>query len=166
VRLDTTAETIGGGSTERRTRAIAPSDADFATLYGLCNDAESINRGIDDSLYLRRAHSVGHARQLVDLLGSALMVNSLAVHRHRYRLSYRDVEKLLAECGIEVDHVTIYRWVQHFTPLLVEAARPCRHAVGDRWLVDETYVQVAGVWRYLYPASRAWLPIKATPPSA
>jgi hypothetical protein len=38
----------------------------------------------------------------------------------------------------EVDHVTIYRWVLRFTPLLSEAARPCRHAVGDRWFVDET----------------------------
>jgi len=66
--------------------------------------------------------------------------------------SYRDVEELLAERGIQVDHVTIYRWVQRFTPLLAEAARPCRHAVGDRWQVDETYVKVAGQWRYVYRA--------------
>jgi IS6 family transposase len=66
--------------------------------------------------------------------------------------SYRDVEELLAERGIEVDHVTIYRWMQRFTPLLAEADRPCRHAVGDRWQVDETYVKVAGRWRYVYRA--------------
>ncbi|MCP3938035.1 MAG: IS6 family transposase, partial [Actinomycetia bacterium] len=70
----------------------------------------------------------------------------------RYGLSYRDVEELLAERGVEVDHVTIYRWVQRFTALLIDAARPCRHAVGDRWFVDETYVKVAGVWRYVYRA--------------
>jgi transposase-like protein len=70
----------------------------------------------------------------------------------RFGLSYRDVEELLAECGVEVDHVTIYRWVQRFTPLLADAARPCRHAVGDRWQVDETYVKVAGRWRYIYRA--------------
>jgi transposase-like protein len=70
----------------------------------------------------------------------------------RYGLSYRDVEELLAERGIEVDHATIYRWVQRFTPLVVEAARPCRHSVGDSWFVDETYVKVAGVWRYVYRA--------------
>jgi transposase, IS6 family len=70
----------------------------------------------------------------------------------RFGLSYRDVEELLAERGIEVDHVTLYRWVQRFTPLLVDAARPCRHTVGDRWFVDETYVKVAGQWRYVYRA--------------
>jgi transposase-like protein len=70
----------------------------------------------------------------------------------RFALSYRDVEELLAERGIEVDHTTIYRWVQRFTPLLAEVARPCRHAVGDRWQVDETYVKVAGLWRYVYRA--------------
>ncbi len=67
-------------------------------------------------------------------------------------LSYRDVEELLAERGIEVDHVTIYRWVQRFTPLLIDAARPCRHSVGGRWFVDETYVKVGGKWRYVYRA--------------
>ena len=70
----------------------------------------------------------------------------------RYGLSYRDVEELLAERGIEVDHVTIYRWVQRFTPLLIDAARPCRRSVGSRWFVDETYVKVAGKWRYVYRA--------------
>jgi DDE domain len=70
----------------------------------------------------------------------------------RFGLSYRDVEELLAERGIEVDHVTVYRWVLRFTSLLAEAAWPCRHAVGDRWQVDETYVKVAGQWRYVYRA--------------
>jgi IS6 family transposase len=70
----------------------------------------------------------------------------------RYGLSYRGLEELLAERGVEVDHVTVFRWVQCFTPLLADAARPCRRAVGDRWFVDETYVKVAGSWRYVYRA--------------
>jgi IS6 family transposase len=70
----------------------------------------------------------------------------------RYNLSYRDVEELLAERGIDVDHVTVYRWAQRFTPLLADAARFARHAPGDRWFVDETYVKVNGVWRYVYRA--------------
>ncbi len=44
----------------------------------------------------------------------------------RFGLSYRDVEELLAERGVEVDHVTVYRWVRRFAPLLAEAARPWR----------------------------------------
>jgi transposase-like protein len=67
----------------------------------------------------------------------------------RFALSYRDVEELLAERGIDVDHTTVYRRVQRFTPLLTEAARPCSR---DRWQVDETYVKVAGQWRYVYRA--------------
>ena len=70
----------------------------------------------------------------------------------RYGLSYRDVEELLAERGIEVDHVTVYRWVQTFTSEFIDAARASRHATGDRWFVDETYVKVAGRWTYLYRA--------------
>ncbi len=70
----------------------------------------------------------------------------------RYGLSYRDVEELLAERGVEVDHVTVYRWVHRFAPLLAEAARPSRRPVGDRWYVDETYVKVGGRWRYVHRA--------------
>jgi transposase-like protein len=70
----------------------------------------------------------------------------------RFGLSYRDVEELLAERGIDVDHVTIHRWVRRFSPLLVDAARFARRRVGDRWHVDETYVKVAGRWVYLYRA--------------
>ena len=70
----------------------------------------------------------------------------------RYGLSHRDVEELLCERGISVDHVTVYRWVQRFTAEFIEAARPCRRLPGGRWFVDETYVKVSGRWTYLYRA--------------
>jgi len=59
----------------------------------------------------------------------------------RFSLSYRDLGELLAERGIEVDHVTLYRRVQHFTPPVFDAARPCRHGVGARWFVDRDLCQ-------------------------
>src|SRR5437016_3642236 len=62
----------------------------------------------------------------------------------RYGLSYRDVEELLSERGVEVDHVTVYRWVQTFTAEFIDAARAMRHAARGRWFVDETYVKVSG----------------------
>jgi transposase-like protein len=67
-----------------------------------------------------------------------------------YALSYRDVEELLAERGVIVDHVSVYRWVQRFTPLPIDATRPCRHTPGDRWCVDETSLNVSKRWVYLY----------------
>ena len=70
----------------------------------------------------------------------------------RFGSSYRDVEELLAERGADVDHITIFRWVQRFPPELIDAARPYRHAIGGRWFVDETYVRVAGIWRHVYRA--------------
>jgi transposase-like protein len=80
-------------------------------------------------------------------------VITLAVRWYlRFGLSYRDVEELLGERGIEVDHVTIYRWVQRFAPEFAEAARARQHLVGDRWHVDETYLKVGGTWRYLFRA--------------
>jgi len=68
-----------------------------------------------------------------------------------YGVSYRDVEGLLAERAIKVDHVAVYRWVQRFTPLVADdSARFAPRPPGDRWFVDETYVKVNRVWRYVY----------------
>ena len=95
----------------------------------------------------RRSSFVGHRFQPEVIM--------LAVRWYlRYGLSYRDVEELLAERGIVVDHVTIYRGVQRYTPELIDAGRPSRHLAGDRWFVDETYLKVAGRWVYLYRAMR------------
>src|SRR5258708_5277836 len=71
----------------------------------------------------------------------------------RYGLSYRDAGELLAGRGTAVDHVTGCRWVRRFTPELIEAARPGRHAPGARWFAGETYRTVAGKWSYLYRAA-------------
>ncbi|MCB0970619.1 MAG: hypothetical protein KDA97_03730, partial [Acidimicrobiales bacterium] len=71
-------------------RAIPPSDPDFSRLYARRNDAEATNRSLDDTLWLRRAHSVGHERQHLNLLGFALATNALATHRHRDRQASSD----------------------------------------------------------------------------
>jgi DDE domain len=70
----------------------------------------------------------------------------------RYSLSYRDIEELLVERGAEVDHVSVFRRVQRFTPLLADAARFARHSPGNRWFVDEAYVKINGIWWYVYRA--------------
>jgi len=68
-------------------RPIPPGDPDFERLYRRRNDAESINRHLDDTLWLRRAHSIGHLRQTLNLLTYALGINALALHLHRQRLA-------------------------------------------------------------------------------
>jgi len=70
----------------------------------------------------------------------------------RYPLSYRDLEAMMDERGLRVDHTTIYRWVQHYAPELDRRCRPHLKATTDSWRVDETYVQVKGTWMYLYRA--------------
>jgi transposase, IS6 family len=90
---------------------------------------------------MRRGRGAGRILERSALAGFRFPpeVITVAVRGYlRYALSYRDVVELLAERGIEVDHVSVYRWVQRFSPLFVEAARPCRHAPGGRWFADET----------------------------
>ena len=70
----------------------------------------------------------------------------------RYKLSYRDIEELIAERGIEVDHSTLNRWVVRYAPLLAAAARNHKRSVSVSWRLDETYIKVRGQWKYLYRA--------------
>ena len=70
----------------------------------------------------------------------------------RYSLSYRDVEELVRERGLSVDHVTVWRWVQHFAPEIDRRLRPHLKPTNKSWRVDETYIRVKGKWTYLYRA--------------
>ena len=70
----------------------------------------------------------------------------------RYSLSYRDLEEIITERGLSVDHVTIWRWVQRFAPILNQRLRRQLRRPNNSWRVDETYVRVAGQWTYLYRA--------------
>jgi transposase-like protein len=70
----------------------------------------------------------------------------------KYALSYRNLEEMMAERGLEVDHTTIYRWVQQYAPELEKRCRPHLKGTTDSWRVDETYVKIKGVWMYLYRA--------------
>jgi len=70
-----------------------------------------------------------------------------------YPLSYRNLEEMMAERGVEVDHSSIYRWVQKFSPKLEAAFRQSKkRPVGMSWRIDETYIKIKGQWRYLYRA--------------
>src|SRR5438270_9553670 len=70
----------------------------------------------------------------------------------RYSLSYRDLEEMMVERGLCVDHTTIYRWVQRFAPVLERKCRARIRPTTDSWRVDETYIKVKGQWMYLYRA--------------
>ena len=69
-----------------------------------------------------------------------------------YGISYRDVEEIMLERGIKVDHTTIYRWVIKFTPKLLKKFKQFKLDVGSSWRLDETYIKVCGEWHYLYRA--------------
>jgi IS6 family transposase len=70
----------------------------------------------------------------------------------RYPLSYRDLEEMMAERGLSIDHSTIARWVLHYAPILNQRIRREMRRPNRSWRVDETYVRVAGKWTYLYRA--------------
>ncbi|MDE1489168.1 IS6 family transposase, partial [Xenorhabdus bovienii] len=69
-----------------------------------------------------------------------------------YSLSLRNLEEIMAERGIAVDHSTLSRWVHRLVPLIVKRYRRSKPEVERRWRMDETYIKIKGQWRYLYRA--------------
>ena len=75
-----------------------------------------------------------------------------------YPISYRQLEEMMQERGVEVDHSSLNRWVIKYTPALDKAFRQCKRSVGVSWRMalgqplDETYIRVKGQWKYLYRA--------------
>ena len=69
-----------------------------------------------------------------------------------YKLSLRDLEEMMAERGLSVDHSTVHRWVVRFAPQLLERFNRRKRAVTGKWHLDETYIKVRGQWMYLYRA--------------
>src|SRR3984893_11740628 len=69
-----------------------------------------------------------------------------------YSLSLRNLEEMMAERGIEVDHSTVHRWVIKLVPLFEKTFRKHKQPVGKSWRMDETYINVKGQWKYLYRA--------------
>ena len=69
-----------------------------------------------------------------------------------YPISYRQLEEMMQERGVEVDHSTLNRWVLKYVPFLEQQFRARKRPVGCRWRMDETYVRVRGTWTYLYRA--------------
>lgn len=69
-----------------------------------------------------------------------------------YALSYRDIEELMGERGVPVDHATIQRWVIKFAPLLCATFKKRKSIVNSSWRMDETYIKIKGKWYYQYRA--------------
>jgi len=70
----------------------------------------------------------------------------------RYGVSYRDLEEIMAERGVEIDHATLNRWVVKFSPLIAANAQSRKKSTAPSWRMDETYIKVRGKWTYLYRA--------------
>jgi putative transposase len=70
----------------------------------------------------------------------------------RYGVSYRDLEDIMAERGVEIDHATLNRWVVKFSPLIAANAQVRKKPTAQSWRMDETYIKVRGKWAYLYRA--------------
>jgi transposase-like protein len=70
----------------------------------------------------------------------------------QFPISYRDLERMFSDRGIQVDHTTLFRWIQAYAPELENRIRPHLRMTNGSWRVDETYIRVRGKWVYLYRA--------------
>ena len=69
-----------------------------------------------------------------------------------YALSYRDIEELLLERGLKIDHSTMNRWVLKYSSQLANSFKVKKKIRNAKWYMDETYIKVKGIWMYQYRA--------------
>ena len=102
-------------------------------------------------LHLQLANST--LRRVIKRLHYPLEVMLVCVRWYAaYALSLRNLEEMMAERGVTVDHATVHRWTLKILPVLAGVFRRRKRAVGASWLMDETYILVGGQWKYLYRA--------------
>ena len=157
----------------------AESEAGIAALTGAERITSSIASGVaaergregadeppdeddDPRLCRKLLHEIGCGMMAAPHCGSRSMFKGRHFDRSvillcvrwylAYSLSLRDLEEMLTERGVSVDHSTIHRWVEHFSPRLLERFNRRKRAVTGKWHVDETYIKVRGRWMYQYRA--------------
>jgi transposase, IS6 family len=107
-----------------------------------------------------KVDKLNSADSLSNVYSYSVQVAALSARNHpaqyavvcRYALSYRDLEEMMQERGVAVDHATINRWVLQYAPELDKRIRRHLKPTNDSWRLDETYIKVKGVWKYLYRA--------------
>jgi putative transposase len=92
-------------------------------------------------------------RKVLKRLHNPIEVMLVCVRRYAaYPLSLRDIEEMMAERGVVVNHTTMHRWAVKILPVLATALRRRKRPVSTRWRMDETYILIGGQWKYLYGA--------------
>jgi putative transposase len=96
---------------------------------------------------------MGKVKSVVQRLRFPLEVMLVCVRWYvAYPLSLRNLEEMMLEHGVTVDHSTIHRWILRLMPVLERTFRQRKRVVGTSWRMDETYVKISGQWKYLYRA--------------
>jgi putative transposase len=96
---------------------------------------------------------IGALRKIIKRMHYPLEVMLVCVRWYAaYPLSLRHIEEMMGERGVPVDHATIHRWAVKILPVLAAVFRRQKRSVGLSWRMDETYIKVAGHWKYLYRA--------------
>jgi transposase-like protein len=117
----------------------------------LCRNKAVEDNGVMAPLHIQLQTST--LRKVLKRLHYPLEVMLLCVRWYvTYPLSLRNLEEMMAERGVEVDHATVHRWALEILPMLSAVFRRRKRPVGSSWRCDETYVKVGGQWKYLYRA--------------